>query len=134
MKRTILFIVWLIFLLWNTSYSQTAVRTESASGKYVYITAATDGDTIFTISTTEPSGTAIRNFGSRGYIVGVLIGEPVASDTIIVKNAASTVATIVQPASGISPQYYPLGVMMDSSCIVIQKKASKTTFIYRLRF
>jgi len=131
MKLTIYTI--LLLLIPVTLYTQ-SVRTETASNKAIYRAALTSGDTIFTTATSKASGSAIRNINTAGFVVGVLVGEPVASDTIIIMNGAGVVATIVQPSTGMIPQYYPLQFMMDTSCIFIQKKASKSTLTYRLRF
>lgn len=67
------------------------------------------------------------------YVVGIMFGEPVASDTVIIKNGRGTVATVVN-TTDVKPYYLPIEARCDTSIIFIQKKASKTTFIYRQNY
>jgi hypothetical protein len=133
MKR-ILFTMILLCVIVSIGHSQVSVRTETASDKYVYISAATAGDTVLTNASSIASGSAIRNYNTTGFIVGFAIGSPVASDTIIVKNATETVYTLIQPASEPFVRQVAINAMLDSSLIVVQKKASLSTLIYRIKY
>lgn len=125
--KTILFL--LVFL--SVGFSQQPVKTENAQNKYKNYTALTTGDTIYTFASAA-SGSSIRHSTmSSGYIVGLFIGSPVASDTIIIKNGVGQVLMLIQPSTGMIPQYYPVGIRVDTSLIYIQKKASVSTLIYR---
>lgn len=104
-------------------YSQTSVRTESTSNLYKYHSALTAGDTIVTVGGST--------YGA--YVVGIVFGEPVASDTVIIKNGVGVVVTIVN-TTDVKPYYLPLEMRCDTSIIYIQKKASKATIIYRKNF
>jgi len=133
MKKIISLTVWLVFLAWSNLSAQEIVRTETPSNKYKYYYNATT-DTIFTLAATVASGSSTKYYGVGGFLVGIMVGNPVASDTIIIKNATDTVAQIIQPSSGLSPQYYPIGARLDSSCIFIQKKTSRSTIIFRRNY
>jgi len=131
MKR-VLFAVLSLCLFASFSFAQLAVRTETASNKYKYRVTATTGDTIYTHASLGDSSSGVH--GVFGYVVGVLFGSPVASDTVIIKNGLGTVATIIQPETGMVPLFYPIGAKLDTSLIFIQKKASATTLIYRIGY
>ena len=132
MKR-ILFILFILCLVYNVSYTQTSVRTETTGNRYETLIAASTGDTVIYIGT-KPAGSAIVNDGTSGFIVGIAIGTPVASDTIIIKNATETVYQLIQPASAPFVYNVDLNVKVDSMFVIIQKKASVATYKYRLKY
>jgi hypothetical protein len=129
MKRVFFIILFIPMFL----YSQQAVKTESAGGKYKNYISSTSGDTLITQAPTV-TGSSILYTGMSGFVVGVLVGSPVASDTIIIKNGVGVVAQIILPASGLSPYYIPIGARVDTSLIFTQKKTSNTTLIYRTNY
>jgi hypothetical protein len=135
MKRFLFFTLFM-FLTTTLSQSQLNVKTEASGGKYKNYSSAQVGDTILRASSTVVLGssTPAVNFGISGYVVGVLIGSPVASDTIIIKNGVGIVTQIILPASGLSPYYIPIGARLDTSMIYIQKKASNVSLIYRTSY
>lgn len=124
----------MIIVATSFAYAQTAVRTETASNKYLYYNAATLGDTVLTTATSIAGGSAIRNYNTRGFVVGIKIGAPIASDTIILKNGVDTVYYLVQPASAPFVYGVDLNTGLDTSLVFIQKKNSRSTLIYRLRY
>lgn len=121
MKRIIFLTIWVVFLAWSAS-AQQGVRTETASNKYKYHSSATTGDTLFTSASGE------------GFIVGLRIGIPVASDTIILLSGVDTVLQLVQPSS--APFVYNVDIQahIDSCLVFIQKKTSGSILIYRTRY
>lgn len=133
MKR-ILFILGLSVSMLTLGVAQMSVRTETTSNLYKYYSAATTGDTLYTTAAQVNGGGVDYVSQQGGSVVGILIGEPVASDTTILKNGEGTIATIVQLASGAVPAYYPIPARADTSLIFIQKKASKTTLIFRIKY
>jgi len=110
---------------------QQAVRTESASNLYAnYTTAVTD--TIFT-KATKPLGSNIRHDNVTGQIVRIVFNTITASDTIQIKNGSGSVGQVV---FGLTPPAYPLAIdfdtRVDTSLVVIKKKTSDITVIYRV--
>lgn len=117
---------------------QTAVKTETASNKYVYHSALTVGDTIFTKAAAVTGSSVLSaNTAVTGELVGLSITEPVSRDTIILKNGAGTIVQIVldsvyTTARSTAPLFLPFPTRLDTSLIFIQKKGSKSTLFYRI--
>lgn len=132
MKRIISLMVF-IFLVSSVGLTQDA-RTETASNHYKYHNAATTGDTLTVLASTIASGSSIKYYNTAGFVVGIRIGYPVASDTIIIKSGVDTVYKLIQPAS--APFIYNAEIQthVDTSLIFVQKKNSHSTLIYRQRY
>jgi hypothetical protein len=128
--RIFIFVL-LLVLVPITTYGQVSVKTQDASNLYYRKIFATAGDTIFQ-KAAAVSGTAVRFSGVTGFVVGVLVGTPLASDSIFIKNGKDTVTQITMPASGLSPYYIPIGARLDTSLIMIKKTTSNVTIIYRI--
>ncbi len=118
-------------LLSCLAYSQVSVRTEDASNLYYHRSTATAGDTIFT-KAAQASGGGVDHVGVTGYVVRLSIGIPVASDTIILKNGAGTIYQLIQPSDTAFVYGAELGTRLDTSLVVVQKKTSDITLIYRI--
>jgi hypothetical protein len=129
MKRLTIILFLLIPLI---SYSQNVVKTETTSNKYKNETAATTGDTLARVGVTTDAG---GNIIHGSFLVGVLIGTHVASDTLIFKNGLGTVSTMIlgSTASG-TPLFVPIQARCDTSIIFIKKKTSDATVIYRYNY
>jgi hypothetical protein len=124
-----------IIVFGSIALSQLDVKTEMVNNHKKYYSALTAGDTLSTILAL-PAGTSCKYTlqTSGGCVVGILVGSPVASDTITLKDSYSTVAQIILPATGLSPQYYPINARFDSTIIYSQKKASGSTLIWRNKY
>jgi hypothetical protein len=129
----ILIFVLLLFLVPISVYGQLSVRTEQATNRYSHRVTATTGDTVFQ-KAVAVSGTSIKtgNTGVTGYVERLLIGVPVASDTTTILNGAGTVYRLIQPASAPFVTSVELGTRLDTSLIIVQRKTSDITLIYRI--
>jgi len=112
--------------------AQQQVRTEATNNRTKFYSAATTGDTVFKKAAyVAGTNTPQAYCAIVGALDGILVGSPVASDTIIVKNGLGTVLQIIIPASNAIPTYWSLETRLDTSLIFIQKKTSATTLFWR---
>jgi hypothetical protein len=132
MKRIIYTI--LLLLIPVILVAQTSVRTELSSNKYKTYKAAQANDTLYVSASSIVSGSLIPNYNMVGSLVGLAIGSPVADDTVTIKNGADTVYQLIQPASAPFIYNVKIDTRLDTSLIFSQKKTSRTTLIYRLRY
>jgi len=136
--KTIIFLILVSFMM---AFSQSSVRTETASNKYKYYSTAQTGDTLFT-KAAAVSGSSIPDVNTVGALVGIVIGTPVSKDTITILNGVGTVfQTILDSVYTGAPNVrytFPLSISLparlDTSLIYIQKKTSSVTLIYRLKY
>jgi hypothetical protein len=127
----ILLLMLSLVLITSITYGQVSVRTESASNLYNRRVTATTGDTIFT-KAAQASGGGVDHVGVTGYAVRLLIGVPVASDTTTLLNGVGTFYRLIQPASAPFVTSVELGARLDTSLIIVQRKTSDITLIYRI--
>ena len=123
--------IFLLFIALSClAYSQTQINTQDVNTRYKYYSAATTGDTLV-LNSAAASGSSIPYSPYRAFIVGVLVGNPIARDTITILNGVGTVATIITPYQDTLPRYYQLGARLDTSLIIVKKKASGTTVFFQ---
>jgi hypothetical protein len=127
----ILLLILSLVVISSIVYSQTSVRTEAGSNLYTRRVTATTGDTVFTLAA-KASGSSIKHEEVTGYAVRLVIGVPVASDTTTLLNGVGTFYRLIQPASAPFVTNVELGARLDTSLIIVQKKTSDITLIYRI--
>lgn len=125
------------FCVWQSALSQTAIKTEYASGLFLNHTGTASIDTLYDFTRTSANGTKVAS-GVVVFLDKVTINTAVASDTIIIKEGSSAgagrlIGTIILGATPVSgPVTVTYGVKIDSNYVWIQrKKTSDVTSIFR---
>jgi hypothetical protein len=69
------------------------------------------------------------------HLVTLIVTLPIATDTIIVKQGTTTMATILVPTTASNPFYIPLDCKIDSNIVTVQrKKTSHVVTVWRSNY
>ena len=122
MKR-ILILALLCLFAFSIALAQTGTVDPNRTNSWKNYTAATTGDTV----------TSRDAKGNTPYLVSLVFNTNVGSDTVIIKDATRTVLTLIHPSTAPAAFTLPVNALLDTSLILVKKKTSNVTLIYRTR-